>query len=83
MPQVISNEEIKQMIENAIPAAEVEIVSDDGVHFAARVIAKQFAGKLPIARHRLIYAALGDGMESRIHALSIQAFTPEEWAAKA
>ena len=47
-------------------------------HFAVRIVSAEFAGVPPIQRHRLIYAALGELMETDIHALSIQALTPEE-----
>lgn len=49
-------------------------------HFAVRIVSSAFAGQRPIARHRMIYAALGDLMQTDIHALSIDALTPEEAA---
>lgn len=49
-------------------------------HFSVDVVSAAFAGKLPLARHRLIYAALGAMMETDIHALSIRARTPDEAA---
>jgi BolA protein len=51
-----------------------------GGHFELRIVATCFAGKPTLARHRLIYAALGELMQTRIHALSILAQTPEEAA---
>ncbi|WDS38072.1 BolA family protein [Pseudoxanthomonas sp.] len=47
-------------------------------HFRVRVVSDVFAGKLPLARHRAVYAALGDLMQTDIHALSIDALTPDE-----
>ena len=47
-------------------------------HFAVEVVSAAFAGKLPIARHRMVYAALGDMMTTDIHALQIRALTPDE-----
>jgi BolA protein len=47
-------------------------------HFAVRVVSDAFAGLAPLARHRLVYAALGEMMQSDIHALSIRALTPLE-----
>ena len=41
-----------------------------------------FAGKRGLARHQLIYRALGERVGREIHALSIEALTPEEWAAR-
>jgi acid stress-induced BolA-like protein IbaG/YrbA len=48
------------------------------VHFEAIVIAAAFAGKLPLARHRMVYATLGDRMGGEIHALSLKTLTPDE-----
>jgi BolA family transcriptional regulator, general stress-responsive regulator len=45
-------------------------------HFRIRIVAEAFRGKLPVARHRMIYAALGDLMKSEIHALAIDASPP-------
>lgn len=47
-------------------------------HFAVEVVSAAFAGRLPIARHRMVYAALGDMMTTDIHALQIRALTPDE-----
>ena len=49
-------------------------------HFSVDIVSAAFAGKLPLARHRLVYAALGDMMQTDIHALSIRARTPDEVA---
>ncbi|TBV74151.1 BolA family protein [Pseudoxanthomonas winnipegensis] len=49
-------------------------------HFKVRVVSEAFAGKLPLARHRLVYAALGLMMQTDIHAMSIVAQTPGEAA---
>jgi BolA family transcriptional regulator, general stress-responsive regulator len=45
-------------------------------HFRIRIVAEAFRGKPAVARHRLIYAALGELMESEIHALAIDASPP-------
>ena len=47
-------------------------------HFGVDIVSSAFAGKLPLARHRLVYAALGEMMQTDIHALSIRARTPAE-----
>ena len=49
-----------------------------GGHYWLSIVAPAFSGKARIQRHRLIYSALGDLMQKRIHALSIEAFSPEE-----
>ena len=47
-------------------------------HFGVRVVSAAFAGKAPLARHRLVYAALGELMHTDIHALAIEAKAPDE-----
>lgn len=48
----------------------------DGGHYEVTIIARAFAGKNTVARHRMIYDAAGDLMRGRIHALSIRAEAP-------
>lgn len=69
---------IKTLIEQGLPGASADVRGDDGVHFDATVISDAFAGKLPLARHRLVYATLGDRMGGEIHALALQTLTPAE-----
>ena len=71
-------ETIRQLIEQGLPGARVEVQGEDGVHFEARVVYAQFAGKLPLARHRMVYATLGERMGGEIHALALRTQTPEE-----
>ncbi|OGS90112.1 MAG: BolA family protein [Gallionellales bacterium GWA2_60_18] len=47
-------------------------------HYRLHIVSPQFAGKNTMARHRMIYSALAEMMEREIHALNIQAKTPEE-----
>ena len=49
-----------------------------GGHFQLLIVAECFRGKSTLARHRLVYDALGELMRSRIHALSIRSLTPDE-----
>ena len=49
-------------------------------HFALRIVSEAFRGLSTIARHRAVYAAVGDLMQTDIHALSIRAETPAEAA---
>ena len=74
----MSPQQVAELIRAGLPGAEVRVESDDNTHFAARVIARDFAGKRPIARHQLIYKTLGELMGREIHAMSIEALTPEE-----
>ena len=75
-------EEIENLIRTGMPDASVEVSSPDNTHFEAVVVAGEFEGMRPIARHQRIYKCLGSRMGNEIHALSIRAFTPEEWAAQ-
>lgn len=50
----------------------------EGGHYQVQIVATAFAGKNTVARHRLIYDAVGDLMRRGIHALSISALTPDE-----
>lgn len=74
--------EISKLIEAGMPQAKVSILSDDNTHFEALVVSESFAGKRPIARHQLIYKCLGKLMGNEIHAMSIRAYTPDEWDAR-
>ncbi len=56
-------------------------VDGDGHHFEAVIVCADFEGKRLIARHQMVYAALGDRMKAEIHALSMKTLTPAEWAA--
>ncbi|WP_306582169.1 BolA family protein [Dokdonella sp.] len=47
-------------------------------HFRVQIVSAAFAGLAPLARHRVVYAALGELMQTDIHALSIQARSPNE-----
>jgi BolA protein len=49
-----------------------------GGHYRLRIVSPFFTGKSTVARHRLVYDALGDLMRHKIHALSIKSLTPEE-----
>ena len=71
---------IRQMIETGLPGARAQVQGDDGVHFEATVVSEAFRGKLPLARHRLVYATLGDLMGGAIHALALKTVTPDEQA---
>ena len=47
-------------------------------HFRIRIVAEAFRGISPVARHRLVYAALADMLTSEIHALAIEALPPAD-----
>lgn len=71
-------QEIADLIRAGLPGADVRVESDDNTHFAARVVARDFVGQRSLARHQRVYRALGERMGREIHALSIEALTPEE-----
>ena len=50
-----------------------------GGHYQMTIVSRQFQGKTNMARHRMVYAALSGMMHKEIHALSIKAYTPEEF----
>ena len=47
-------------------------------HFEVIVVSGAFTGKSRIERHRMVFAAVGDLMQTDIHALSVNAYTPDE-----
>ena len=69
---------IRQLIEAGLPGARAQVQGEDGVHFDAVVVAEAFRGKLPLARHRMVYATLGERMGGEIHALALRTLTPDE-----
>jgi acid stress-induced BolA-like protein IbaG/YrbA len=75
-------QQIADLIRQTSPDARVEVQSDDNTHFAALLVGAAFEGLRPLARHQLVYRALGERMGREIHALSIEAYTPQEWAAR-
>lgn len=75
-------ESIRELIEKGLPGSIAEVSGEDGVHFEARVVCEAFAGKMPLARHRMVYATLGELMGGEIHALSLKTVTPAEAKAR-
>ena len=55
-----------------------EGAKDGGGHYRLTIVSEQFSGKNTVARHRMIYAALGPMMRQQIHALAIRAYAPDE-----
>jgi BolA family transcriptional regulator, general stress-responsive regulator len=53
-----------------------------GTHWRVAIVSPRFAGLNPVARHRLVYEALGELMQNPIHALAITARAPEETKGK-
>ena len=82
--------EIRARLEAAFEPSLLEVVDEshrhaghagarDGRgHFAVRIVSDRFAGIKPLARHRMVYAALGSLLQTDIHALSVVASSPGE-----
>ena len=74
--------ELEQIIGAGLDCQHLQ-VQGDGRHWYAVVVSEAFEGVRPIARHQKVYATLGNRMATdEVHALSIKAFTPAEWAAQ-
>ena len=73
-------ETIRQLIERGLPGSQARVQGEDGVHFEATVVCEAFRGKLPLARHRMVYATLGERMGGEIHVLALKTLTPDEAA---
>jgi acid stress-induced BolA-like protein IbaG/YrbA len=71
-------ERIRELIEQGLSGARADVQGADGVHFEATVVCEAFRGKLPLARHRMVYATLGDRMGGEIHALALKTLAPGE-----
>jgi stress-induced morphogen len=76
---MVSPEDIRRRIEDALPGARVTVADATGAgdHFEVRVQAAAFAGRTLVQQHQLVYGALGSLM-GRIHALALQTETLEE-----
>lgn len=81
---------IRERLTTALAPTELNIQDDSaqhaghagarggGGHFSVRIVSREFSGRSLVQRHRMVYDALGDAMRQDIHALSIQAQTPDE-----
>jgi BolA protein len=80
---------IRAALEKELAPTRLDIIDDsakhaghagarEGGHFRVQLTSAAFRGKNPIQRHRLVFAAVADLMKTDIHALNIDARTPEE-----
>ncbi len=75
-------DELQSLIAQGLPCDHLE-VSGDGRHWAAVIVSPAFEGKRLIQRHQLVYATLGQRIQTdEVHALSMKTHTPAEWAAQ-
>ena len=83
--------EMLRRLESALAPTHIELIDESELHrghggynpageshFSLRIESAAFAGKSRVERQRLVYAALGDLMKERVHALSIKASAPGE-----
>ena len=78
----MDRQEIKELIEQGLPGAYVEVrdTTGGGDHFEAIVVSDSFEGKRLVERHQVVYGTLGDAMRARIHALSLTTLTPVQYS---
>jgi acid stress-induced BolA-like protein IbaG/YrbA len=75
-------EQLQALIASQLTCEHIE-VDGDGRHWSAVVVSAAFEGQRPIARHKIVYATLGERMHTdEVHALSMKTFTPAEWASR-
>ena len=86
---------IRERLTSVLEPEHLEIIDDShrhaghagaaggGGHFTVIIVSGKFAQQKSLMRHRLVYQAVADLMPAQIHALSINAMTPEEYQAKA
>lgn len=85
---------MRERVERALAPEYLELTDESGAHvghagaesgaghYRVVVVSARFAGADPIARHRLVYEAVGDLIPDAVHALAIVAYTPDEWRAR-
>ncbi len=74
--------EAAELVKDALPDCEIEVRSE-GNHFLVIASGERFEGLSKVKKHQLIYGILNAQLaENTIHALTIKAFTPAEWAAQ-
>ena len=66
-------EEIKKLIKDSIPDADISIIdlAGDENHYSATIKSKMFIGKSKIEQHKLVYKALKGKMGNELHALAL------------
>jgi len=76
----VNPNEIQQLIEQALPGAQVKIedLVGDGDHLQATVVASQFEGKTLLQQHQLVYGALQDTLKEKLHALALKTYSPSQ-----
>lgn len=76
----MSPEEVKALLTLALPGCEFQ-VQNDGNHYLVIAIGQVFEGQSPVKRQQTVYAALQAPLQDgRMHAVTIRAHTPVQWA---
>lgn len=74
--------EVAELVKNALPDCEIEVQSE-GNHYLVVAVGERFEGMSPVKKQQLVYGALNQQLsDGSIHALTIKAFTPAQWAAR-
>lgn len=71
-------DQVRQYIADHLECDHLEVYGD-GAHFQALIVSPRFEGQRTLARHQIVYKALGDRMRAEIHALSMRTLTPDEY----
>jgi BolA family transcriptional regulator, general stress-responsive regulator len=86
---------LRERVRHALEAEHVELTDESGAHvghagaaggaghYHVLVVSTRFRERDAVARHRLVYEAVGDLIPDEVHALAISAYTPEEWRLRA
>lgn len=74
-------DDVRRYIAAGLDCSVLE-VDGDGRHFSALIVSPAFEGKTRVARHQIVYAALGERMREEVHALSMRTLTPAEHEAQ-
>ena len=78
LTEALCPEYIDVIDNSAAHAGHAGAIQSGGGHYHVNIISNAFSGKSLVQRHQLVYKALGDMMKDQIHALGIDASTPEE-----
>lgn len=79
---------IETKLAERFPLDHLEVINESSghnvpagsqTHFKVVLVSAAFAGQRPVARHRLVNAALRDELAGPVHALAIHTYTPQEW----
>lgn len=80
----IPKEEVKKLLEDALPGARVAVDDLTGTmdHYRVIVLSDLFEGKTLVKRHQMVNLALAEPLKGPLHALTIEAYTPAQWRSK-